>query len=145
MIKQLLFAILILSGCTANIPMKKVSYNTLLNDDNSKVWLINKQIVNNINITNGHNWNKELMIFHANGVVEIISMQSLGKKHPKKGDYYLDSDNKRLEISFNGENGKTEEWIMELAYITVDSIFMSPTKASDTEMHLQIIPLPELY
>lgn len=145
MIKRLLFAILIISGCTSNIPMRSVNYSSLLHNDNSKVWLINRQIVNNINITNGHNWNKELMIFHVNGVVEIIPMQSLGKALPKKGSYYLDSDKKLLEICFKSENGKREDWLMDLDYITEDSIFMSPTKTSDSEMQLQIIPLPELF
>jgi hypothetical protein len=143
MIKGLLFSALILASCTSNIRLKKVNYGSLLHNDNSKVWLINRQIVNNININNGHNWYKELMIFHSNGVVEIISMQDLGKKLPKKGHYYLNSDKKLLEISFTGKNG-IENWNMELTSLTEESIFMRPTKDSDTEISLQIIPFPEL-
>lgn len=140
MIKYLAITALILFSCTNNIPLIKVSYRTLLCDDNSKVWLINKQIINNINITSSHNWNKDVMIFHDNGQVEIIALQGLGTTRPKKGHYYLDSDAKRLEITFP----KNEEWIMNLTYLTEDSIFMTPTKNSDTEIQFQIIPLPEL-
>jgi len=79
MIKKLLFLSLILSSCSSQVSLKDVDYNNLLNDHNSKVWLIDKQVVNNIDIANGHDWNKELMIFHETGKVEIIPMKALGK------------------------------------------------------------------
>lgn len=137
--KKLLVISLFLVGCTSNIPITNVDYSFLLNDHNSKVWLIKRQIVNNINISNGHNWNKDLMIFHVSGKVEIIPMKALGKTRPKKGHYLLRSDEKLLEISF-----PEEEWLMDLSYITEDSIFMSPAKGSEVDYSIQIIPFPEL-
>lgn len=139
MIKYVFILSLIFAGCTNGIPLNGVNYNTLLTDDNSKVWIINKQIVNNVNIANGHNWNKDLMIFYDSGKVEIIPMKALGKAHPKLGHYFLDSDNKRLEITF-----PDEEWEMDLSYITEDSIFMVSSRNSDTKFNIQIIPFQEL-
>ena len=63
----------------------------------------------------------------------------MGKKSPKCGKYYLDSDNKTLEINF-----LKEEWQMDLEYITEDSIYMKSKKGSDIKIDIQIIPLPEL-
>ncbi len=134
----ILFLLLIV-GCTDAIPLQGINYNTLLTDDNSKVWLINKQTVNQINIANGHNWNKDLMIFYDSGKVEIIPMKALGKASPKSGHFLLDSDRKRLEISF-----PDEEWIMDLSYITEDSVFMSSAANSDSDFSIQIIPFQEL-
>jgi len=139
MIKKLLFLSLILSSCSSQVSLKDVDYNNLLNDHNSKVWLIDKQVVNNIDIANGHDWNKELMIFHETGKVEIIPMKALGKANPKVGNYILISDEKRLEISF-----PDEEWVMSLTNITEDSIYMKSAKGSDAKFDIQLIPFPEL-
>lgn len=128
-----------LIGCTGGIPLKSVNYNSLLTDDNSKVWLINKQSINKINFANSNVWNKDLMIFHESGKVEIIPLKAMGQKSPRKGKYYLDSDNKTLEITF-----PKEEWRMKLEYITEDSIYMKSIEGSDIKFNIQIIPLPEL-
>ncbi|MFT6502624.1 MAG: hypothetical protein ACJASQ_002751 [Crocinitomicaceae bacterium] len=130
---------LVLIGCTGGIPLQKVNYTSLLTDDNSKVWLINKQSVNKVNFANSSVWSKDLMIFHESGKVEIIPLKAMGKKSPKCGRYYLDSDNKTLEITF-----PKEEWQMDLEYITEDSIYMKSTEGSDIKFDIQIIPLPEL-
>ncbi|NRA12043.1 MAG: hypothetical protein HRT57_08840 [Crocinitomicaceae bacterium] len=137
--KYLVVLSLVLTGCTDGIPLQNVDYSSLLTDDNSKVWLINKQSVDKVNFASGHNWNKDLMIFYASGKVEIIPMKAMGKSFPKIGEYYLNSDSKRLEISF-----PDEEWKMDLKYITEDSIYMKSVKGSDTRFDIQIIPLPEL-
>lgn len=137
--KKILFLSLILGACTSGVSLQSVNYNNLLNDENSKVWMINQMVVNHVNIANGHDWNKDLMIFHETGRVELIPMKALGKSNPKKGHYYLDSDNKKLEITF-----PDEEWKMSLTYITEDSIYMKSTKESDVQYGIQLIPFPEL-
>ena len=139
MIKYIVVLSLVLLGCTDGIPLLNVHYDSLLTDDNSKVWLINKQSINKVNFANGRNSSKELMIFHESGRVEIIPMKAMGKSSPKSGRFYLDSDNKTLDISF-----PNEKWKMDLKYITEDSVFMTSTKGSDTKFDIQIIPLPEL-
>lgn len=130
---------LILIGCTGGIPLENVSYDSLLTDDNSKVWLINKQSINKVNFANNHVWNKDLMIFHKSGRVELIPLKAMGKALPKVGHFYLNSDDKILEITF-----PNEEWKMNLDYITEDSIYMKSVKGSDAKFDIQIIPLPEL-
>ena len=139
-----LFPILLtglLYGCTMGVPLKKVDYNSLLNDGNSKVWIISKQIVGGMNIVNGGIRNYDLMIFHESGSVDIVPMKSLGTSSGKHGFYYLDSQNQTIEFIFNDQ----EEWIMKLTYLTEDSLYMKSMKGSDVQFDLQIKPLPEFY
>jgi hypothetical protein len=132
-------ALLILSGCTSGIPLKSVDYSHVLSDENSKVWVIEKEIVNGVNISSGLTSQKDLIIFHNSGRVQIIAMKALGHTRPKSGYYHLNSQEMNLGISF-----KHEEWNMELVYVTEDSVYFKPKSNSDYKHELQIKPLPEL-
>jgi hypothetical protein len=120
--------------------LKNIDYNNLLNDNNSKVWIINRQIVSGVNIADALHRNKDLIIFHDSGVVDVIPMKALGTKTGRKGNYYLNSEEKTLEFVFTDES-----WIMDLDYISEGSILMIQAKESDVEFDIQIMPLPELH
>ena len=140
MIRRLLYIYpLLLIGCTSGVTMKSVRYDDLFNDSNSKVWLVNEFVVNNVNISSSALYEKNLLIFFDNGMVNYISMKGIGDIAPKRGNYYLNSEDRNMRIEFNDA-----AWDMNLDYITEDSVLFVTTKNSDRQFTMQIIPLIEL-
>lgn len=129
---------LIFSTCTSSVSLKTVRFDRLFNDNSSKVWLIENYVLNDMNISPFELAEKELIIFHKNNHVDIVAVNSIGKKQTKKGKYYLDSENRLLQISF-----KDLEWNLSIRYITEDSMLLRTTD-SNPELELKIIPFPEL-
>lgn len=139
--KKLLFLLAIgLSGCASNAEMKGVHYDYLLNDGNSKVWMIEQMIVDKSNISSQMNRDKELLIFFQSGSFQYIPVKQLGHKAGRTGDYFLDSEDKELKLYF-----KEAVWEFNLTEISEDSIYLVPTSKSDVGFSLQLVPLKELF
>ena len=66
-------------------------------------------------------------------------MKGIGDIAPKRGNYYLNSEDRNMRIEFNDA-----AWDMNLDYITEDSVLFVTTKNSDRQFTMQIIPLIEL-
>ena len=116
-----------------------MNYDTLLNDNTSKVWVVDKKVVDGVEITAGSLVEKNLMIFHINGTVNIVPMQALGEKEPFRGSYVLDSQNKELLIEF-----PNEKWNLSVDYFTEDSVGFTPIKESKPGFSFKIKPIPPL-
>lgn len=139
--KNLLFLLAIgLSACTSNAEMKGVHYDYLLNDGNSKVWMIEQMIVDKSNISSRLDHEKELLIFYQSGSFQYIPVKQLGHKTGKTGDYFLSSDDKELKMYF-----KEGFWEFNLTEISEDSIYLVPTSESDVDFSIQLVPLKEIF
>ena len=137
----LLFTVsyLLLSGCTTGYPLKSVDYNDLFTDGNSKIWIIDRMIVNEINVAEHNVWAKEALIFHENGLVDYIPLKGIGHKQPRKAKYYLDSESREMTIDFKGEI-----WFFEITKLDEREVIMKSVKGSDRKFTLVLTPLPPL-
>lgn len=100
---------------------------------------MNRVVVNEMNIAPSMNYDKELMIFHESGMLNMIPMKMLGEKSPKHAYFHVYSDEEELLIEF-----PKQKWIMKIEYITEDSIYFVPTDKSDAQFSFQLIPMSEL-
>ncbi len=138
--KKLLFLLILgLTACTTNVEMKAVDYDYLLNDGNSKVWMIEQMIVDKTNVTAQQDDQKELLIFYGNGHFQYIPIKQLGYKKGKVGSYYLVSSEKELKLYF-----KEAIWQFKLTEISEDSIYLEPIKGSDANFSILLVPLKEI-
>lgn len=126
-------------SCTAGVNLHSVDYETLFNDDNTKVWLVNKVYLKNAVISPSKNSDKNLMIFYKGGDCDFIPMKDITRKSPQRAKYYLNSRKKKISIEF-------DDYTMDytLPYLTEDSILMKPTVESDYEYGIQLIPFQRL-
>lgn len=131
--------VLVLTACTSNYPLKSVDYNELFSNGNSKVWVINKMIVNDIDVAQAGLRNKEIFVFHDSGVLDYLPLRVIGQKEPKKGRFYLDSDKRIMSINF-----KKQEWRFKMSVLEDDRIVMRPLKKGSAPFTVELIPLPEL-
>ena len=90
--RRLFYALpMIAFSCSTGISLDSVDYKSLFDDSNSKAWLVNKQVVDNADITPIHFYDKEIMVFHKSGVVDCIALKDITRKVPRKGKFTLDS------------------------------------------------------
>jgi len=133
------FFAVIVSSCTVGIDFDNVNYNNLFHDDNSKVWLINKVIFEDAVISSTHYLDKDIIIFHKNGVCDLVPFISLSNGISTKGEFTIDSKKKILKITF-----PKESWIYNMTSISEDSISLKPLEESSSQLGIQLKPFMEL-
>ncbi len=139
--KRLWFIVpLMLTSCTNGVDLDGVDYTTLFTDSNSKVWIVNKVIIDNANIAPVEVIDKDLFIFHHNGHCDYIPMRDLTRKPVKKGYFHLNSRTNSMTIDF--KEGKM--WRLDFPYITEDSVLLQASPNSDIQITVQLKPFPEL-
>ncbi|MDX2361319.1 MAG: hypothetical protein QNK23_10965 [Crocinitomicaceae bacterium] len=131
---------IILTACTSGVHLESVNYNDLFHDGNSKVWLVNKVMVNNAVISSVKNSDKHVLIFHENNACEYIAMKDITRKSPERGYFILNSELRTVYIEFEDDH----RWEFTIAYIEEDSILLEPTSTSDANFTIQLTPFPEL-
>ena len=134
----LFIAVVTFAGCTSSARLKPISYDYLLNDGNSKVWMINQMVIEKTDIAPRKDTQKELMIFYNDGKFQYIPVQELGHKKGRIGSYFLDSEEKTLKLYF-----KEDTWHFKLKQITEDAIYMTPMQDSKVEFSLGIVPIKQ--
>ncbi|MGB0915491.1 MAG: hypothetical protein ACPGVI_05425 [Crocinitomicaceae bacterium] len=130
----------VLTSCVESFNLNSVDYDSLFNDANSKVWMVDEVIQDGENVAPTIDLHKDLMVFHRSSIVDIIPLADILKSTPKKGDYYLDSDKKTMTMEFQDES----IWSFDLGYITEDSVLFVPKADSQLQFSLKIKPFPEL-
>lgn len=130
---------LFLFSCTNGISLQSVDYSGLLNDGNSKVWLISRESTTDVDITEPIVSRRRIIIFHDDGTINVIPMNSIGQNSPMRGTYYMSSEEKQLTIDF-----KEESWILKADYITEDSIAFKATNASEIKLDIVLKSFPKL-
>lgn len=139
--RSLFILLLVTAGaCTRGIDLKNVDYSALLNDSNSKVWIIEEMISNGVDISGVNTYSKDLIIFHESRDINIIPMKALGDAAPKRGKYDLNSI--KNQITFDMEGG--ESWKMKFEYVTEDSILIVPRSKGSADFSFKIKPFPAL-
>lgn len=135
----LFFAFGALASCTNGVSLQSIDYSGLLSDGNSKVWLIDQEVSNGVNVTESLIYSKRIIIFHNDGTVNIIPMSEIGKLNPVRGHYHMRSDEKNLTIDL-----PKDRWLLKARYITEDSLYLEATPESDIATDIKIIPFPKL-
>lgn len=131
--------LVLLSSCTTGIDFKNVNYDNLLHDDNSKVWVVNKVKINGAVISSNNYLDKDILIFHENGICDLVAFKDLSSGKSRKGQYTIDSDKKIMSITF-----PNEYWSYNMSDLSEDSITLNPTKKSGSQFGFQLKPFMQL-
>ena len=140
MVKKLLIIPMFLSACSAGVDLESVDYKTLFTDANSKVWIVNKLIVENADIAPVNNLGKDVVVFHQNGHCDLFPMKELTRKPARKGEFTLNSQERTLRIDFYDKTS----WLFDIPYFAEDSILLNAAENSKTPFSMQLKPFPEL-
>ena len=127
-----------LVSCTSGFDLNAVKIDNLFHDSNSKVWIMNQHIVDSINIAPLQWQEKNLVIFYNSGKVYFTPVKALGEQPPLVGTFYIDSDERRMEIYVDKKN-----WVLDIPYVNEDSVMLIHTKKSEIKQDFQIKPFPQ--
>ncbi len=67
-------------------------------------------------------------------------MKKIGHESPRRGRYEIDSQEKTIHIDFQDK----EKWIIDIQYVTPDSMYLIRTNDEDSPIGMQLKPLPQL-
>ena len=116
---------------------KNIKFDDLFHDRTSKVWVIDQVWINDANISSRTNEEKDVMIFHKNGIVDLIAMKNITRRPPEKGEFIIHECLLTIEYLERKD-------IFEIAHVSEDSILLVPTKESGNQYKIQLKPFKEL-
>jgi hypothetical protein len=132
-------AIALIVSCSTGVELLPVSKEPLLNDLNSKVWIVDQIIKNDTNFAPPINFDKDIFVFYKSGKCLYQPMRTLGESAGRKGEYTLHSDKMELTFYFTDE-----KWCFHLKVITEDTLVLEPIGTTDLNFKLVLTPFPEL-
>ncbi|MCE2712804.1 MAG: hypothetical protein LW688_09725 [Cryomorphaceae bacterium] len=128
-----------LCSCSSGVELLPVNKGALLHDLNSKVWMLDKVLINDSNVAPKINFDKDILVFYRSGKCLLQPMRSIGDVNGKRGEFSLYSEDKALTLYFQGE-----KWDFNMNVITEDTLFLIPRKKSDFKYSLVLVPFPEI-
>lgn len=128
----------IFNACVHDYQYKRIEPYYILNDNSSKVWLIDQMYKNNKNHAPLSLKYKTLIVFHDSRNCFLYQVQDLGENPGKKATYSLDITKKELEFTF-----KDGTWRFKIDVLNEKQLLLSPLKDSKNQFKLNLICFPE--
>src|SRR3989338_7507324 len=96
--------LLIAVGCSSGASLKKIDDYIFLHDNSSKVWLVDKLLINKNDYTPMRFRYKQVVVFHESRSAYFYRLNEMGDKPGAKTYYWLDRTKKEIWFFF----GQTE-------------------------------------
>lgn len=130
--------LIVLTSCTSRYKMHTVGLDPVLHDSNSKVWQVESQIIQGVNVAPGNVLDKDAIVFFENGNCTVFNLKGLGKKSILKGQFEVDTGTRKMKFLFDQMT-----WVFQFEYITEDSVKLIASENSDLKNDLFLVPLRE--
>jgi hypothetical protein len=128
------------SACSAGVSTTPIDKHFILDDNSSKIWLVNKLVKNHVDYSNSELGKKDIVIFFATGRCMIQKMNTFGDTLGDKFNFSLrmSTQPQTLELT----KGK-KRWLFTVKSINDDKIILIPQKGVKFPYEMELIPLPE--
>lgn len=93
----ILLVLVLLASCSTGVELKPVDLGTLFHDGNSKVWLVDKVIIDRQNFAPKQAADKDAFIFYASSKCSFQPLKTIGDFSSKNGEFSIYSDEKLLD------------------------------------------------
>lgn len=133
--------LLIFSSCTWDVQTTPINGNAPLSDGNSKVWMVNHLIKNELDYIQPDYQNRDLILFYNNNKCVIVKWKNIGNQKGDKFYYKLNRYTDKNPILTLTKNDKV--WKFKCVKFSSDEIKMIPLKGTDFKYEMTIIPIPE--
>jgi thioredoxin-related protein len=128
------------SACSVGVTTTPIDKHFILDDNSSKIWLVNKLVKNHVDYSNSELGKKDIVIFFATGRCMIQKMNTFGDTIGDKFNYYLRMSTQPKTLELTKEKKK---WLFIVRSITDDKIILLPQKGVKFPYEMELIPLPE--
>lgn len=130
-------AVLLCAGCVSESSMKRLDPYIFLHDNSSKVWLVDKLLINKNDYTPVQFRYRQLIVFHRSRNAYFYRLHEFGDKRGLKTTYWMDQS----KNEFGFELG-TKEWIFAIRHLAREKIVLKP-KYGSYPYTIVLIPFPE--
>lgn len=133
-------AAVLVNGCSVGVTTSPIDKHFILDDNSSKIWLVNKLVKNQVDYSNREIGKKDIVVFFATGRCVIQKMNTFGDSIGNKFNYTLKMSTEPhiLELT----KGK-KKWLFTVKSISDDKIVLLPHKDIKFPYEMELIPLPE--
>ena len=128
------------TACSVGVTTTPIDKHFILDDNSSKIWLVNKLVKNHVDYSNSELGKKDIVIFFATGRCMIQKMNTFGDTIGDKFNYYLRMSTQPNTLELTKEKKK---WLFTVRSITDDKIVLLPQKGVKFPYEMELIPLPE--
>ncbi len=128
------------TACSVGVSTTPIDKHFILDDNSSKIWLVNKLVKNHVDYSNSELGKKDIVIFFATGRCMIQKMNTFGDTIGDKFNYYLRMSTQPKTLELTKEKKK---WLFTVRSITDDKIILLPQKGVKFPYEMELIPLPE--
>lgn len=129
--------LLIVVGCSSGASLKKIDDYIFLHDNSSKVWLVDKLLINQNDYTPMRFRFKQVIVFHESRNAYFYRINEMGDKPGAKTHYWLD----RTKNEFGFLVGQ-KEWLFEIRHLSRTKLVLRP-KNNSYPYTIVLIPFPE--
>lgn len=133
---RIIIPFLFLASCAYNVNLKNVDLNPLLTDNNSKIWLISKVVVDDRNIGPTKLNEQSVIIFYNSNKYIISKVTNIGGVKSENGTFDLNSEKSILKFNSDKRNRQ-----FDLTYVSEERIMLSSIDSKGESY--EIIPFPE--
>lgn len=129
--------LLITVGCSSGTTLKKIDNYIFLHDNSSKVWLVDKLLINKNDYTPMRFRFKQIIVFHESRNAYFYRLNEMGEKPGAKTYYWMD----RTKNEFGFLVGQ-KEWVFEIKQISRTKLVLRP-KNNSYPYTMVLVPFPE--
>lgn len=129
--------LLLLAGCSSDDSMKKIDRYIFLHDNSSKVWMVDKLMLNKNDYTPLRFRNRQLVVFHKSRNAYFYRIHELGDKQGLKTYFWLDHEKNEFGFQFS-----RDEWIFEIKQLSRTRVVLKP-KRGRYPYTIVLVPFPE--
>ncbi len=137
----LLLSFFLFVECTYDVDLKPVDQTRLLNDGNSKFWIVDCLYKGNINHADPNLKNKDLIVFFVSGKCIIQKVKKFAQNGGDIYKYVVSVDEfgvRRIVLT-----RKNKKWEFRLNIINSEKILLTPLSKKNFEYDMVLIPFPE--
>lgn len=127
--------LLILAGCTNNIPIRVLEPYPMFHGNSTKMWIINKVSNKGKNYSPTPLNQKDCIFFFKSEKFQMQPVSEIGMFPVKKGAFFVDMEGKILTLS-----SEQDKWVYQIKLLTLDKISLIPISGSDFALELIAYP-----
>lgn len=124
-------------SCGFEPTMKPVDPYIFLHDNSSKVWLVEKLLINNNDYTPFRFQHKQLIVFHETRNAYFYRLKNFGTKMGLRTYFWMNRAEKEFGFQFD-----KKEWLFEIRQMSRKKIVLRP-KNQTYPYTMVLVPFPE--
>lgn len=126
-------------GCSDESSIIKIRINSLLHDDSSKIWMVEREVIDGKEYAPENSNFRTVIIFYNDFKFAEQALNTLGNRPPKYGTFEVGDQNTTISFFHN-----KDENIFLVEHYSKERIVLKSMDKRGENVELHLIPLPKI-